>query len=114
METFKTINDRIRYIIEHEGHTVGSFARKCGVPDSTVRNIVTDETRKPSYELIRKFIEATAQPWCDANWLVLGQQPAVESTDTRRLQKLIEQQQQTIARQQATIEKLTDRLLDIK
>lgn len=110
METFNSINERIRYVVEHEGHTVGSFARKCGVPDSTVRNLFTAEDRKPSYDLICRIIRAVNQPWCDANWLVLGQQPAVEATDTRHLQKLIEQQQQIIAKQQATIDKLTDKL----
>ena len=119
MDQFKSINERIKYVIEHEGHTVSSFARKCGVADSTIRSYMT-EGRKPNYDLIVTIINAVNQPWCDANWLVMGQQttPAIEDQDTKKLLKIIadlqktnESQQRTIEEQRKRIDVLTDRLL---
>ena len=94
MEKLDTINDRIEYAIKHEGHTVATFARKCGVADSTI-------------------LKAVNQPWCDANWLVMGQktEPVVQDEDTKKLLKIIEDQQKTIADLQKQNAKLTDRLL---
>jgi len=112
MEELKSINERIRYAIEHEGHTVSSFARKCGVADSTIRSYMT-EGRKPNYDLIVTIINAINQPWCDANWLVMGQQaqPAVEDLDAKKLLKIIADQQRTIEEQRKRIDVLTDKLL---
>lgn len=113
MEQVKSINERIRYVIEHEGHTVSSFARKCGVADSTIRSYMT-EGRKPNYDLIVTIINAVNQPWCDANWLVMGQQPTkptVEDQDAKKLLKIIADQQRTIEEQRRRIDELTDRLL---
>lgn len=112
MEALKSINERIKYVIEHEGHTVSSFARKCGVADSTIRSYMT-EGRKPNYDLIVTIINAVNQPWCDANWLVMGRQtqPSVEDQDTKKLLKIIADQQRTIEEQRKRIDVLTDRLL---
>ena len=114
-----TIIDRIKYVIEHEGHTVATFARKCGVPDGTIRGMLA-RGNKPGYDLTVAIIKAVNQPWCDANWLVMGQktQPAVQDEDTKKLLKIIEDQQKTINDLQKTINdlqkqntKLTDLLL---
>lgn len=113
MAEIKSINDRIKYIIEHEGHTVSSFARKCNVPDSTIRSYMTKE-RKPNYDLLVTMIEAVNQPWCDANWLVMGQETkpaATEDQDIKKLLKLVADQQRTIEQQRQRIDALTDRLL---
>ena len=120
MAELDTINARIEYAIKHEGHTVATFARKCGVADSTIRSALMPE-RKPGYDLIVSIINAVNQPWCDANWLVMGQQtvlPETESQDTKKLLKMISDQQRTISDQQRTIEEqrkridtLTDKLL---
>ncbi len=93
MKEIDNINDRIRYIIEHDGLTVASFARRLGVPDQTIRSY-TIEKRKPNFDLIVKILEAT--PWIDANWLVMGQQHPSAGTDTSRLLRIIERQQETI------------------
>ena len=114
-----TINDRIKYIMEREGHTVATFARKCGVADGTIRTMLA-RNNKPGYDLTVAIIKAVNQPWCDANWLVMGQQhvdvPA--DTDTKKLLKIIEDQQKTISdfqrtteQQRKRIDELTDRLL---
>lgn len=113
MEELETIHDRIKYAIEHEGHTVATFARKCGVPDSTLRNLLLREN-KPGYDLMVAIIKAIDKPWCDANWLVMGQQtvpPEPEDHDTRKLLKLVADQQRTIEEQRKRIDALTDKLL---
>ena len=119
MERLDTITDRIKYAIEHEGHTIATFARKCGVADSTLRSLLL-KGNKPGYDLTVAIINAINQPWCDANWLVMGQESksVVEDQDTKKLLKLIADQQKTLADQQHTIEEqrkridqLTDRLL---
>ena len=107
------VNERIKYIIEREGHTIATFARKCGVPDGTIRNLLARGT-KPGYELTVAIIKAVNQPWCDANWLVMGQKhvtPVPEDTDAKKLLKIIEEQQKTINDLQRQNAKLTDKLL---
>lgn len=113
MDKLLTINERIKYIIEHEGHTIATFARKCGVPDGTIRSMIA-RGNKPGYELTVAIINAVNQPWCDANWLVMGQehpQVSADGTDTKKLLKIINDQQHTIEEQRKRIDALTDRLL---
>ena len=112
MERLDTITDRIKYAIEHEGHTIATFARKCGVADSTLRSLLL-KGNKPGYDLTVAIINAINQPWCDANWLVMGQESksVVEDQDTKKLLKLIADQQKTIEEQRKRIDQLTDRLL---
>lgn len=112
MDKVETINDRVLQAIEREGFTVGTFAKRVGVPDSTIRNI-TSTDRRPGYDLIVKIIQTIDRPWCDANWLVMGQEskPVVEDQDTKKLLKLIADQQHTIEEQRKRIDQLTDRLL---
>lgn len=105
MSDKKSINDRIKYIIEHEGHTVSSFARKCGVADSTIRTYLTGGG-KPNYDLIVTIINAVDRPWCDANWLIMGQGPGEEIQDARNYLKIISDQQHTIEEQRKMIAKL--------
>ena len=112
MDELLTINDRVKYAIEHEGHTVATFARKCGVADSTLRNLLL-RSYKPSYDLIVAVINAVNQPWCDANWLVMGKKTVAEpeDQDARKLLKIISDQQRTIEEQRKRIDVLTDKLL---
>lgn len=105
MSNKTSINDRIKYIIEHEGHTISSFARKCGVADSTIRTYMT-EGRKPNYDIIVTIINAVNRPWCDANWLIMGQEPAEDNQYSQKLLKIISDQQHTIEEQRKMIEKL--------
>lgn len=113
MDELLTINDRIKYAIEHEGHTIATFARKCGVADGTIRNLFSRDY-KPGYDLMVTIIKAVNQPWCDANWLLMGQKTAsseTEDQDTKKLLKIISDQQRTIEEQRKRIDTLTDRLL---
>jgi len=115
MEKLKTINERIKYVLDHEGHTVATFARKCGLPDQTIRSYVIG-TREPGFKILSKIL--TAEPWVDANWLILGEYRAASGgtgiTDVKELQKLhaiIDRQAKMIEKQQEDVRRLTDRLL---
>ena len=103
----ETINSRVRYIIEKEGHTVSSFAKKIDIGDQTIRSITKDRN-KPSYDVIVKIIENF--DWVDANWLVMGQKSATDK-DMDNLYSVISAQQKTIENQQKTIDRLTAKLV---
>lgn len=104
----ESINDRIRYIIEKEGHTISSFAKKIGSIDQTIRSLVNNRN-KPSYDVLVKIIESFY--WVDANWLVMGEKEKREDDDKKKLYSLIDAQQKTIENQQRTIDRLTERLV---
>ena len=103
----ESINERIRYIIEREGHTVSSFAKKIDIANQTIRSI-TNDRNKPSYDIIVKIIEGFE--WVDANWLVMGQKSEID-IDKKSLYSIIETQQKTIESQQKTIDRLTEKLV---
>ena len=65
-EVTETINERVNSIIEKEGHTIATFAKKIGVPWTTIKNIVSGRNA-PSYDIIVKIINAV--DWVDANYL---------------------------------------------
>lgn len=107
----ETINDRIRQITERENYSIGTLARKCGLPDATIRSIV-NSTRKPGCEVIEKIVKAVNQPWCDANWIVLGvEHQNAQNDPVARFQDIIERQQITIDELQKTVARLTDHLM---
>lgn len=103
----ETINERVRYIIEKEGHTVSSFAKKIDIGDQTIRSITKDRN-KPSYDIIVKIVESF--DWVDANWLIMGQK-SVADMDKEKLYSVIAAQQKTIESQQKTIDRLTAKLV---
>ncbi len=103
----ETINSRVRYIIEKEGHTVSSFAKKIDIGDQTIRSITKDRN-KPSYDIIVRIIESF--DWVDANWLVMGQKSAIDKNN-EKLYSVIATQQKTIENQQKTIDRLTAKLV---
>lgn len=106
-ETTQTINERINGIIEKEGHTIATFAKKIGVPWTTVKNIVSGRNA-PSYDIMLKIIEAV--DWVDANYLLLGDRPSKSAS--ANLQSIIERQNRTIESQQTTIDRLTKKMLE--
>ena len=108
MKEKKTITDRISQIIEKEGHSVSTFAKKLGIPWTTANNIISGRN-SPNYESLVKIIENFA--WVDANWLVMGEEAARDDVDKKKLYAMIEAQQKTIEKQQDTIDRLTERLL---
>lgn len=108
MKEKETITDRISQIIEKEGHSVSTFAKKLGIPWTTANNIISGRN-SPNYESLVKIIENFA--WVDANWLVMGKEAARDDVDKKKLYAMIEAQQKTIEKQQDTIDRLTERLL---
>lgn len=64
------ICDRINQIIEKEGLTIASFARKIGVGDQTVRSVVILRRNKPGYDFLLKISQTFE--WLNINWLITG------------------------------------------
>lgn len=62
---------RISYIIEKEGLNISSFAKRIGVGDQTIRNIITYHRSNPGYEVLLKIVQTF--DWVDANWLLSGE-----------------------------------------
>lgn len=73
---FMDICDRINQIIEREGLSVASFARRIGAGDQTVRGIVAQRRNKPGYDLILKI--AQTFEWLNINWLITGEGEMVD------------------------------------
>lgn len=103
----ETITDRIKHILDSERHSVGSFARKLGIPWTSANNIVSGRNM-PSYDNIVKIIENFG--WVDANWLVMGQKSDAD-LDKKKLYSVIAAQQKIIESQQKTIDRLTSKLV---
>lgn len=68
---YMNIIDRLQQVIEHEGLTVASFAKKIGVGDQTIRGIVIQKRNNPGYELIYKISQAF--DWLNIEWLITGE-----------------------------------------
>ncbi|WP_238305456.1 helix-turn-helix domain-containing protein [Hoylesella marshii] len=82
MEDKENVTERILQIIEKEGHSVATFARKLDIPWTTANNLLSGRNN-PSYDLIVKIIENF--DWVDANWLVMGQSSVAKSEEKKRL-----------------------------
>lgn len=106
-ETTQTINDRINGIIEKEGHTIATFAKKIGVPWTTVKNIVSGRNA-PSYDIMVRIINAV--DWVDANYLLMGEE--MQKGNQTNLLSIVERQNKTIESQQTTIDRLTKKMLE--
>lgn len=107
-ETAQTISERINEIIEKEGHTIATFAKKLGVPWTTVKNIVSGRNA-PSYDIMVRIINAVS--WVDANYLVMGITQKADDSQGNLL-SIIERQNKTIESQQTTIDRLTKKILE--
>ena len=106
-EVTETINERVNSIIEKEGHTISTFAKKIGVPWTTIKNIVSGRNA-PSYDIIVKIINAV--DWVDANYLIMGEK--LTKGNQGNLLTIVERQNKTIESQQKTIDRLTKKMLE--
>ena len=106
-EVTETINERVNSIIEKEGHTIATFAKKIGVPWTTIKNIVSGRNA-PSYDIIVKIINAV--DWVDANYLIMGEE--LTKGNQGNLLTIVERQNKTIESQQKTIDRLTKKMLE--
>jgi len=104
-EEKETVNDRIRIIMTREGHNVNTFAKKVGVPWTTVKNLIS-KRNLPSYEIIVKIIESF--DWVDANYLIMGELYDKNKNDSEKLYSVISGMQRTVDSQLKTIERLQD------
>lgn len=64
------IAERINQIIDHEGLTVASFARKIGVGDQTVRSVCVLKRNKPGFEFLSSLIQTFE--WLNPVWVLTG------------------------------------------
>ncbi len=106
MDEMKTVNERIKYAMEQEGHTVASLARKCHRPDNTIRSIV-DSERNPRFDILVDIIKAFDGKY-DANFIVMAQESKSIEVDKefKRLHAIIDR----LTKQN---EQLTNRLLNL-
>lgn len=65
-----TIGDRLRYLIEVRGYTQVELAKKCGVTQAAISNIVTDASRKPSAPTLLKLAAALQ---ANPEWIINGE-----------------------------------------
>ena len=79
-----TINERFNLILKekHEGN-VSEFARKSGIPQPTLNNIVGNRLSKPSFDSIEKLINSdeTINP----EWIITGKGQMVKEQDMLRV-----------------------------
>lgn len=77
-----SINSRIRELIFLEDLNVSSFSRKVGLSgNSIIHNIINNEDRKPSFQVIESILEAF--PELRSDWLLRGTgAPYAKSSET--------------------------------
>lgn len=113
MEHFDTVQERLQYILEKEGHTTATFARKSGVADQTLRNYLAGKREPRLYNLI-KIVNAV--DWIDANWLLMGETSSSMDyqKEMKKLHTIINRQSMQIVQQADDIRSLTNKLLELK
>lgn len=104
----ETITNRIVHLMNKEGHTINTFARKLNISWTSANNIITGRNT-PNYDTIVKIL--TSFENIDANWLIMGQERR-EETNEDKLYSVISMQQKTIENQQRTIDRLTAKLVE--
>ena len=65
-----TIGDRLRYLIEVRGYSQVELAKKVGITQAAISNLVTDSSRKPSAPTLLKLAAALQ---ANPDWILTGQ-----------------------------------------
>ena len=65
-----SIGDRLRYLIEVRKYTQVELAKKIGVTQAAISNLVTDSSRKPSAPTLLKLAAALQ---ANPDWIMTGQ-----------------------------------------
>lgn len=65
-----SIGDRLRYLIEVRKYTQVELAKKVGVTQAAISNLVTDSSRKPSAPTLLKLAAALQ---ANPDWIMTGQ-----------------------------------------
>lgn len=111
------IFDRIAQLIELESKgVVAQFAKKVGIEDQSLRNVVNRRKSYPGYEILRKIIQSI--DGLNADWLMTGRGemkkvtinreimfsgPETKYTRNDDLFEIVKSQQRTIESQQEVI-----------
>lgn len=64
-----TLGDRLRYLLEARGYTQVEIAKKIGITQAAISNIVTDSSRKPSAPTLLKLAAALQ---ANPQWILDG------------------------------------------
>lgn len=85
-----SIGDRLRYLIEVRRYTQVELAKKVGVTQAAISNLVTDSSRKPSAPTLLKLAAALQ---ANPQWILDGKGDPFEinTIGARAEQDLIEQ-----------------------
>lgn len=65
-----TLGDRIRYLLEVRGYSQVALAKKIGITQAAISNLVTDSSRKPSAPTLLKLAAALQ---ANPDWILTGQ-----------------------------------------
>lgn len=65
-----SIGERIRYLIEVREYKQVELAKKCGITQAAISNLVTDNTRKPSAPTLLKLAAALG---ANPDWIITGE-----------------------------------------
>lgn len=65
-----SIGDRLRYLIEVRRYTQVELAKKVGVTQAAISNLVTDSSRKPSAPTLLKLAAALQ---ANPDWILTGE-----------------------------------------
>lgn len=79
LQLIMDIAERINQIIDREGLTVASFARKIGVGDQTVRSVCVLKRNKPGFEFLSNMIQTFE--WLNPVWVLTGKGEMVIESD---------------------------------
>lgn len=94
MKKKETVQDRINEILDKEGLSIPTLAKKINVSAQTVRNVVLSRNN-PSYEILVKLVNTF--DWVTASWLLTGERDQSGlNSDTKKLYRIIEKQHDTI------------------
>lgn len=64
-----TVGDRLRYLIEVRKYTQVELAKKIGLTQAAISNLVTDSSRKPSAPTLLKLAAALQ---ANPDWIITG------------------------------------------
>lgn len=65
-----SIGDRLRYLLEVRGYSQVALAKKIGITQAAISNLVTDNSRKPSAPTLLKLAAALQ---ANPDWILTGQ-----------------------------------------
>lgn len=65
-----TLGDRLRYLLEVRGYSQVALAKKIGITQAAISNLVTDNSRKPSAPTLLKLAAALQ---ANPDWILTGQ-----------------------------------------